>query len=291
MLVTTEKELTATERAKTEVQHLADREGELISQRRAALATLEQLERAAGDAYLAGDSEKGVDQVVQTKAKINALARAIGTARERRMEAVANRYSTEAGELRKQAKNLRAEAEEINRKTEPLLRKLSEIEGIEYTRSILLAQRDANWLPSPVFGKPIDQCGPTEVIPNLPGATYLVPRSAALEASAAELERRAVSIEGTKVQRSGSITVNSLQAGVDAIALRSDQLLPTQDSMEDWGVRIEAKIAKRPELARHMRQYKIVWQDGELDEAESSVTMLRSGHIGGDAVFRCGAVQ
>jgi FtsZ-binding cell division protein ZapB len=291
MLSKPEKEPTETERAKAQIQSLAARENELIEEKRTLGVALEQLELEAGDRFLeGGHPEKNVAQVLQVKSQIEAVGRAIKTCRQRRMEAVGTAYQTEAEELKKRAQTLRDEAQRIKQATEPLLRKLSEIEGVEFTRAILLSQRDANWLPHPIYGKPVDECGPEEAQRNSPYGGYLTPKSAALEAEAARIEQIAASVELTKIRVSGSITVDSLQAVLDAIALRTDQLLPAQDSLEAWFATIEAKIAKeRPELGGHMRRSTIVWQDGELDESISRAQILKSSAVGGDVTFSTGA--
>ena len=120
--------------------------------------------------------EDAAARVAQRHAEVAAAEEAIAIVRQRRVKAIQERYKAEAGEMRAIAARCRQEAVDILKRCEPLLRKLSDLQGLTYSFSILLAQRNSQWTGSYITGAPIEECNPMEATADF-NAGFLAPRS------------------------------------------------------------------------------------------------------------------
>lgn len=119
--------------ARAEVDRLLGLELDLSRQRDEAAAALPTLEAAVGGEVLDGGDVRAITaRVAEARAVVDALDRAIATARDRRAEAIRAVFAQEAGALFAAAAAKRAEAEGRAGRTAVLLAQLEEHEGIAY---------------------------------------------------------------------------------------------------------------------------------------------------------------
>jgi hypothetical protein len=274
------------EAARQEVKRLFVVEAELTEKRRQKLGGLTAAEEAAVDAVVDGGGVEGIAQrAIEVETEARVLTKGIEVCRSRRLAAIRHGNEVEAAELRKQAAGKTAEADGILRRAEPLLKKLSELQGIEYDPSILLAQRTGTWTDNLVTGAPIEECSPLEARGDL-DAGFAVPRPLALRREARQLKARAQQVAAQEVRMDGSVTKASLQEIFGADELQdAGSITPAVHAVEAWAVGCEAKIATRPGLAGSPRHYKLVWRDGRIDPEQSSVTVMTQNYSANQPVF------
>jgi hypothetical protein len=111
------------------IDDLAVAEAELERKRSGALAALSQAEEEAGRAFLDGQGEASVDNVLRRRVEVEAIDRAIGAIRRQRPTVLKERAQEEARTARVAAEAKRGELDSIERKKAKLLQQLSEIEG------------------------------------------------------------------------------------------------------------------------------------------------------------------
>lgn len=243
--------MTTKEQARAEVARLAETELKMFTELTGQRAEAEAITARAAETVLDGaDLSDAIGQAARAKAAIELHERAIEAARRRRLDAIRAAYRTEAAELRQQAVPKRAEAEAIDRKTAPLLAKLAEIEGVPYTAAVLSAERD--------YKAPLGDIRPI----------CHVPRSAALRAEAADLEKRAAEIEHRDpltFQHAGQATGATL-AELAAAVLKEPMAAgaPLSD-VARWYNDVTAQRGD----AREPGRYELHWRGGKVDRQSS----------------------
>jgi hypothetical protein len=288
--------------AKREVVRLFEAERGLEKKRREALAALESVEKGSAAAAADGDfPETAARTIVQARSEISILEQSIEITRQRRLAAIQKQYNTEAGEMRAAARGKREEADSIARRCEPFLRKLSDLQGVAFDHSILLAQRNGHWLGSFATGAPVDECNPLEAQPDI-GAAFMVPRSRALLGEAKNLEQKAAALDLREVHSSYSLTKPTLSAIIDSEEfLNPEALTPAVFTIERWAAAVEGKVRReRPDLlwgereiaggavgdfVPRPRRYRISWSDGKLDPDNSSLSFPGASSIFNDPTF------
>lgn len=273
-----EKPLSPTEAAKLEVNRLFNQEREFSARRREKLTALAAIETTAGESILAGSSIGGAaNDLLQAQVEIRAIEHAIRVARQHRLAAIRKRFETEAGELRATARAKRTEAAGILRQAEPLLKKLSELEGVQYTPAILLAERVGTWEPHLFLNpsKPIEDCNPFEAQYELgAGPRFAVPRTLVLHDEARALEKQAAELDSREIHQTGSISRASVEELLAAEELQNPEAVaPAASAVEDWAGSLERRVEKeRPSLLTGNRQYLLTWRGGEIDVEGSSLS-------------------
>jgi hemoglobin-like flavoprotein len=204
---------TPSEAAKTEILRLFQIERDLTEKRRQKILDLDAIRHSVAQEVVDGTTgiEDAAARVAQRHAEVAAAEEAIAIVRQRRVKAIQERYKADAGEMRSIAARCRQEATDILKRCEPLLRKLSDLQGLTYSSSILLAQRNSQWTGSYITGAPIEECNPIEATADI-NAGFLVPRSRELFEQAKGLEAKAVALEEREVLLDGSLDRPTLVA-------------------------------------------------------------------------------
>ena len=166
-----------TEAAKTEIIRLFQIECGLTEKRRQKMLDLDAIRHGAAQAVVDGTAgiEDAAARVAQRQSEVAAAEEAIAIARQRRLKAIQQRFRIEASELPASAAKCRQDAADILKRCEPLLRKLSDLQGLTYDSTILLAQRNSQWTGSYITGAPIEECNPMEATADI-NAGFLAPR-------------------------------------------------------------------------------------------------------------------
>jgi hypothetical protein len=155
---------------------------------------LDQAEACAGDAFLDGD-ESVLKEVAELRLQADGVTAALKALDRRRSPLKESRRRAEAAELRNQAESKRKQLAEVNAKTAKLLGQLAQIEGVEFTHSILSSQSAGAWLNAADYTtNPPTHLAAHELVRDT-GATFATPLSRKLRAEAEALEFRAVEIE------------------------------------------------------------------------------------------------
>lgn len=266
-----------TEAAKTEIIRLFQIESDLTEKRRQKMLDLDAIRHGAAQAIVDGTAgiEDAAARVAQRQTEVAAAEEAIAIARQRRVKAIQERFKIEAGELRAGAAKCRQDAADILKRCEPLLRKLSDLQGLTYDSTILLALRNSQWTGSYITGAPLDECNPMEATADI-NAGFLAPRSRELLDQAKGLEAKAVALEEREVLLDGSINQPTLAAVLaDEHFTTPEIMAPAVHMVESWATSVEARIRReRPELAARVgqRSYRITWRNGELHVGQVGVT-------------------
>lgn len=289
---------TPTEAAKTEILRLFQIERDLTEKRRQKILDLKAIRHSVAQEVVDGTAgiEDAAARVAQRHTEVAAAEEAIGIVRQRRVKAIQERYKAEAGELRATAARCRQEVADILKRCEPLLRKLSDLQGLTYTSSILLAQRNSQWTGSYYTGAPIEECNPMEATADI-NAGFLVPRSRALIDEAKGLEAKAVALMDREVLLEGSLDRPTLAAVLaEEYFINPEIVAPAVHLVESWASTVEARIRRdRPELAgreddgRTSRRYSIKWRNGELQLGSCSISFPGVNYGAGDPTFAVGA--
>jgi len=149
-------------------------------------------EKKASDEVLSG-SEPRIGYAVRYRGELMAVEGALKSAQAALPALQRERAQVEVSELRRLASDRLSEAEEIERQARKHLVKLSELEGISYTISVLSSQRSATgWYAAPQFLEggniePAEFLGLHETLRDVAG-TVLEPKSRILRAEAADLQ-------------------------------------------------------------------------------------------------------
>jgi len=165
---------------------------------------LRAAEKTAADSALAGGTPR-IGFVVRFRGECQAIEGALRAAREALPGLQRQRAEAEVAELHRLARDRQSEAEEIERQARKHLSRLSELEGVPYTISVLSSQRSATgWYAAPQFleganVEPAEWLGLSEVLRDVAG-TVLEPRSRTLRAEAGELQRAAADAESRLAQ-------------------------------------------------------------------------------------------
>lgn len=285
---------TPTEAAKTEILRLFQIERDLTGKRRQKILDLDAIRHGVAQEVVDGAAgiEDAAARVAQRQTEVAAAEEAIAIARQRRVKAIQERYKTEAGELRASAAKCRQDAADILKRCEPLLRKLSDLQGLTYDSTILLALRNSQWTGSYITGAPLEECNPMEATADI-NAGYLPPRSRELLDQAKSLEAKAVALEEREVLLEGSINRPTLAAILDEEHFTNPEIVaPAVHLVESWATTVEARIRRdRPELAGRegQRSYRITWRNGELQAGHCSISFPGVNYAAGDPTFTAGA--
>ena len=289
---------TPSEAAKTEIVRLFQIERDLTEKRRQKILDLDAIRHSVAQEVVDGTTgiEDAAARVAQRHAEVAAAEEAIAIVRQRRVKAIQERYKADAGEMRSIAARCRQEATDILKRCEPLLRKLSDLQGLTYSSSILLAQRNSQWTGSYITGAPIEECNPIEATADI-NAGFLVPRSRELFEQAKGLEAKAVALEEREVLLDGSLDRPTLVAVLaDEHFTNPEIVAPAVHLVESWASTVEARIRRdRPELAgreddgRTSRRYSIKWRNGDLQLGSCSISFLGVNYAAGDPTFTVGS--
>jgi len=230
-------------------------------------AALGVAEGSAGDAALAahlggGDGAGAIERVIHLRAELEAVGRAIESARRQRLEAIPQVWGEEAAALRDRARTLRAEAAERQVVIDGLLGQLHEIDGCDF-------------IPAPSLEAQLAAVG----IAVPPGATASASKTAALLAEAVRLEAEADALAARQVMMSGAVEGKDHAEVVDKVlAWDPMQIAPILNDVEGW---LAAKEHTAAGLVRQFRPlangrvgipaYVLVWKDGLVDAARSKL--------------------
>ena len=289
---------TPTEAAKTEILRLFQIERDLTGKRRQKILDLDAIRHGVAQEVVDGTAgiEDAAARVAQRHAEVAAAEEAIAIVRQRRLKSIQERYKAEAGEMRAIAARCRQEAADILKRCEPLLRKLSDLQGLTYSSSILLAQRNSQWTGSYITGAPLEECNPIEATADI-NAGFLAPRSRELLDQAKTLEAKAVALEEREVLLEGSLDRPTLAAILAEEHFTNPEIVaPAVHMVEAWATSVEARIRRdRPELAgreddgRTSRRYSIKWRNGDLQLGSCSISFLGVNYAAGDPTFTVGS--
>jgi hypothetical protein len=283
-----------TEAAKTEIIRLFQLECDLTGKRRQKMLDLDAIRHGAAQAVVDGTAgiEDAAARVAQRQTEVAAAEEAIAIARQRRVKAIQERFKIEAAELRASAAKCRQEAADILKRCEPLLRKLSDLQGLTYDSTILLAQRNSQWTGSYITGAPLEECNPMEATADI-NAGFLAPRSRELLDQAKILEAKAVALEDRELLLDGSINRPTLAAVLAEEHFTNPEIVaPAVHMVESWAATFEARIRRdRPDLAARegQRSYMITWRNGELEVGRCSISFPGVNYSFGDPTFTVGA--
>jgi len=281
------------EAARQEIVRLFQMERDLTDRRREKLAAITAVSQNAAQAILDGAGiEQAAGRTIQLEEEVRAIEQAIALARQQRVGAIRKRHEIEARELRASAQAKRAEADAILHRCEPHLRKLSEIQGVQYTPAILLAERIGHWLPDIINAKPAEDCNPQEMSRDLDGG-FAVPKFLALRDEARLLDQRATQVETREIHQDYAIAKPTVQELLAAEEFQNPETLtPAVYKVEQWALALENRILRdRPGLAwseghSPQRRYRLAWKAGEIDQYHSTLTFP-----GSDVTFAVGGVE
>ncbi len=124
--------MNAVEVAVDHIRNFAEKEIALLQQQGVKREELATAESAAGDQYLESSTTIGVDAVLRIQAEIAAINRAIGSCRQKRLQAIQAKLDAEVEALRARAAGSRRQAEELTIRARPHLDALREIEGVDH---------------------------------------------------------------------------------------------------------------------------------------------------------------
>lgn len=264
-------ESTPSEQAVAEIARLADLEITLLDQREQKRAELAQAEKAAGEAYLDGQTEGAVDVTLRLKTEVEALGRALDACHVRRLTAVEKQLAAKVAGLRQQAAGKRSKLATLESKTARLLAQLGELEGgIPYSRVILSAE------PSPDGG-------------------YHTPRSATLRSEAEGFDKQAAELESRGIEDHGSIDCEGTVKDLIQAVLREERAVPTVQAIQEWVAAVRKAARKRGagplldsppvEFRRSPsgpavtagRRFRLVWRKGAIDREGSHMFLPAAG--------------
>jgi hypothetical protein len=281
------------EAAREEIVRLFQMERDLTDKRREKLAAIAAVSQNAAQAILDGAGiEEAAGRTIQMEEEVRTIEQAISLARQRRVVAIRKRCEIEARELRASAKAKRAEADGILHRCEPHLRKLSELQGVQYTSAILLAERIGHWLPDIINAKPAEDCNPQEMSRDLDGG-FAVPTFLALRDEARRLDQKASQVEAREIHQDYAIAKPTVQELLAAEEFQNaETLTPAVYKIEQWASALDSCVLRdRPGLAwsegkSPLRRYRLAWKAGEIDQYHSTLTFP-----GSDVTFALGGVE
>jgi hypothetical protein len=279
--------------ARDEIVGLFQMERDLTDRRREKLAAIEATSQNAAQAILDGSGiEEAAGRTIQMEAEVRAIEQAISLARRRRVVAIRKRQEIEARQLRAAAQAKRAEADAILQRCEPHLRKLTELQGVQYTAAILLAERVGHWMPDIINAKPAEDCNPHEMSRDLDGG-FAVPKFLALRDEARRLDQKASQVETREIHQDYAIAKPTVQELLAAEEFQNPEALtPAVYKIGQWALALESRVLRdRPGLAwsegnSPQRRYRLAWKAGEIDQYHSTLTFP-----GSDVTFALGGVE
>jgi hypothetical protein len=197
------KELKEREREPLTLQRVGERLEKISAHRSHLVSTRmhlnERLEASKKDVarkYIDGD-RSGLEEAGVITSELQAIETALGILDEDQKAGEMDLKRAKAADLRQRASQKQEELDRLNTETGVLLAKLSQLEDVSYTHSILSSQpvkdkyMQAGWV-----GKPLGYEGLAELSPGVPGEVYLeAPKSRRLRAEIVKLESEAVLIE------------------------------------------------------------------------------------------------
>jgi hypothetical protein len=243
------------ERAK-DVAWFANRELELLDQKRVRSGAVLEAEKLAGDAFLDGDGNAdSVNQVVRLRAEIDAIDRAVHSCRARRLDAIREKYRSDAKVLRLKAREKSAELTALESQTAEHLSALSSLEGVQFTEAILWRQPKGF-----DFGQPTG---------------YHAPNSQRLRAEFADLEGKASELETREVSSTGGLDLESTTSSAEVIltALLHESESPSAETLQAWLDECEGSALRELKTAfgdRPRRVY-VRWNAGAIDRDASHI--------------------
>lgn len=234
------------------IEQVGAKEIELSGRLQSKAAELAAAESAAGAAYLSddgddGDGAAGVAGVLRLRTEIEAIQRAIGTLRGKRLEVITASIHDRARHAREAAVKRKAELEALTKKSARLCEQLAEAEGVE-------------------------------------GGTFLPnagqPKSTRLSSEISELGRRAGDLEAASVPDSGVFDTESSDAvllndAIVAAVLANESAGPSCAGVRAWLSAAAAAVAPRISTGESLeslpRRVRIVWSAGKIDTAKSYI--------------------
>lgn len=251
---------------------LVELERSLEMDRRAKIAELKEAEVEAGNQLIerALGIDGGIGQIPvastadRVHSELQSINHAIIAVRRRRVEAIRAEYLAQAQAKREQADREREELAVIEKKTIGLLAKLSEIEGVAYTRQILLCEAFGHWYTN--LGKPVELCNPYERGGDIDSGFYM-PRSLKLWESIRELTADAGRIEEREVQTQGTITAVGYEELLSKLHTDAKIIAPTVVEVEELFKKCE-KVFREDEkraIREFMpRRFTLAWSSEEV---------------------------
>jgi hypothetical protein len=176
-------------------------------------------DRQATEALLS-EGTLDADAAIRLRGQMAVIERAIEAARARVPGLQVERKRVEAAEARRLAGEKLGEAERLEGDCRKWLKKLSEIQGVEYGLGVLASQRLGSWYPMQgEFGQAAEFLGLHEVKPDVTGCTVAMPKSRLLRSEATELRQQAASLEA-EVQRAE--TPEPIPEAAEPVQLQGD---------------------------------------------------------------------
>jgi len=199
------------EAAQKELARISTRKASLEQQREAKATELATAEQNSGVELLdAEDDVKALGRLAGVAARLRAELRVLDSAITLAESKLASADRTvrlaEIADLRSQAATKRKHVEQLREATAPLLAKLAEIEGIKFSRTILLCERIGGWIDVPTRADlPADLRNDQETTPDLSGS-FAVPLSRRLLDEANELDNSARELQA-KIDREDRVPI------------------------------------------------------------------------------------
>ena len=253
--------------AEAQIKNWATREIQLTHQLREAQSRIAGIELAAGEALLdepsPGDAAQPavadpVSEVGRAHARVAVLKSGLIACRKRRADAVLSKRATEGAGLRKIAAEKSLAADVVEQKSTALLRKLSELNDIQYTDLILKSQ-PAGELISHGYQKPKSE--------------RLRAECAALMAKADALTDPAKLAEPpTSLREFNADNVTTIDVDTATLSILSSDVLnvPSASEVFDWFAAVDAH-APAP-FSDHRCMIHLQWNfDGSIDRDASYI--------------------
>jgi hypothetical protein len=236
------------EQAQDNLDKISAHRSQLVASRIALNERLETSRHDAAQKYLRGD-RSGVQEAHAIGAELQTIETALGLLDENQKAAEIDLERAKVRDLRDEAARKRKEIEVLQLKTGELLRKLSELEGVPYSHSILGSQPTGNMVDPSTLKEPEPWRPVLELVPNVPGTPYTqTPLSRRLRSEADELELKAEQMERALTRQShsgqsdGGVHGRSLDDGI-ALARRARE-------SDEYGFDYRGPSAELPEQLR-----------------------------------------
>lgn len=157
---------------------------------------LEAAQHESSRKYLQGD-RSGLQEMGTLRVEREVIEGALALLQQEESAASVDLQRAKVFDLKEQAQRKRVELERLNTETQTLLSKLSELEGVSFTPSILSSQPlPGAWLKPETLREPEPWLGVLELALNIPGQRNLAtPRSRRLRAEIEQLEIDAETLE------------------------------------------------------------------------------------------------
>jgi hypothetical protein len=191
-----EREPLTLERVGERLEKISTQRSHLVSTRMRLNDRLEASKKGVARKYIDGD-RSGLEEAGAITSELQAIETALGILDEDQKAGEMDLERAKAADLRAQAGRKQQELDRLNTATGVLLAKLSELEDVRYTHSILSSQPvEGKYMQLGWVGKPLGYEGVAELSPGVPGEVYLeAPKSRRLRAEIEKLESDAALIE------------------------------------------------------------------------------------------------